>query len=49
VPGTGHRVVAPASLRAAPPDIVIVTNPLYEREIRSQAAALGLACAFEAA
>lgn len=34
--GTGHRVLAPEELKAAPPDIVIVMNRIYRDEIRAQ-------------
>jgi hypothetical protein len=33
LPGTGHRIVAPDRLRDAPPDVVIVMNPIYRDEI----------------
>jgi hypothetical protein len=42
VPGTGHRVVGPEDLVAAPPDVVLVMNPMYEREIRGTLDRLGL-------
>ncbi len=42
VPGTGQRVVGPQDLTAAPPDTVLVMNPLYEREVRQQLAELGV-------
>lgn len=41
--GTGHRVVAPAHLKDAPPDRVIVMNPIYMDEIRRDLTDLGLA------
>lgn len=49
IPGTGHPIVAPAALPDLEPDVVILTNALYETEIRAQAEGLGLDCAFEAA
>ena len=42
MPGTGHAIVAPESLTAAPPDTVIVMNPVYRAEITAQLASLGL-------
>jgi hypothetical protein len=41
-PGTGHPVVAPESLVAAPPDLVVVMNPVYVGEVRLSLDALGL-------
>lgn len=49
IPGTGHAIVPPESLPDLRPDVAILTNALYEREIRAQAAELGLDCAFEIA
>lgn len=49
IPGTGHPIVPPEALPGIEPDVVILTNVLYESEIRAQAAGLGLACSFEAA
>lgn len=40
--GTGHEINAPDALLAAPPDVVIVLNPIYLDEIRGQLAAMGL-------
>lgn len=42
LPGTGHPVSAPDSLQAAPPDTVIVMNPVYLSEIGAQLSAMGL-------
>ncbi|MEM9128107.1 MAG: class I SAM-dependent methyltransferase [Pseudomonadota bacterium] len=42
LPGTGHLVSSPESLKGAPPDTVIVMNPIYLPEIGSQLADLGL-------
>ena len=42
VPGTGHRVWSPEELAAAPPDTVIVMNPVYLPEIGAQLASMGL-------
>jgi SAM-dependent methyltransferase len=43
IPGTGHEVVGPDALVADPPDVVLVMNSVYEDEIRSTLAGLGLA------
>ncbi|SIT16984.1 Methyltransferase domain-containing protein [Roseivivax lentus] len=43
LPGTGHRVCGPESLKHAPPDTVIVMNPIYLDEIGSDLAKNGLA------
>lgn len=40
--GTGQPVVGPASLREAPPDHVVVMNPIYRDEIGRMLEALGL-------
>jgi hypothetical protein len=40
--GTGHEIISPESLRNAPPDQVIVMNPIYTTEIRARLDALGL-------
>ena len=42
LPGTGHRVCAPEDLREAPPDVVIVMNPIYLPEIGAQLASMDL-------
>ena len=41
MPRTAQRVAAPEALAAEPPDEVLITNPAFEAEIRSQAAGLG--------
>jgi SAM-dependent methyltransferase len=41
-PGTGHPIIAPQDLVATPPDLVIVMNPIYVREVRQSLAELGL-------
>ena len=46
LPRTGYRVWAPDSLRRFRPDLVIISNPRFATEIRSQARALGLASRF---
>ena len=42
LPGRGHRIAAPAELRAVAPELVIAMNPIYEAEIRADLAALGV-------
>jgi hypothetical protein len=42
LPGTGHAVLGPDSLRDVPPDVVIVMNPIYEEEIRASLSAMSL-------
>ena len=46
VPGSAQRVVAPEFLLNYRPDVVLITNPTYENEIRQQVAAMGLTCEF---
>ena len=41
--GTGHRIVAPESLRSIQPDVVVVMNPVYCDEVRAELHGLGLA------
>jgi len=36
IPGTGHAVRGPESLKQLQPDCVILMNPIYEKEIRAQ-------------
>lgn len=49
IPGTSQRIVSPEFLRAYRPHAVIVSNALYEPEIRQQATELGLECEFHVA
>ncbi len=46
VPGSGQQVVGPAFLQDYRPDVVLITNPTYEHEIKQAVAALGLTCEF---
>jgi hypothetical protein len=46
MPGSGQRIVPPQTLPEYRPDVVVLTNPLYEPEIRATVAELGLACEF---
>ena len=45
-PGTGHPIVSPEHLASEPPDTIIITNALYEREMRQQAHDIGVDCEF---
>jgi hypothetical protein len=42
LPGTGHRIAAPESLREAPAAAVIVMNPVYLEEIRASLRNMGV-------
>jgi SAM-dependent methyltransferase len=42
VPGAGHAVKSPKTLREFRPDCVILMNPIYEREVRSQLDGMGV-------
>ncbi len=46
LPGTGQEVVTPEFLVAHAPEVIIITNPTYETEIKKQAGALGLQAEF---
>jgi hypothetical protein len=46
VPVAGQAIVPPRFLLDYRPDTVIISNPLYEGEIRRQAGELGLVCEF---
>lgn len=41
LPGSGHRIVSPAEIAAAAPDLVVVMNPLYRAEVTRDLEALG--------
>ena len=34
--GTGQQIVAPEQLRDAPPDVVLLMNPIYRDEVAAQ-------------
>ena len=42
VAGTGQEIVSPEFLRDYDPDLVLVMNPVYEREIASQLVEIGV-------
>ena len=44
VPLMGQRIVGPDCLLRDPPDLVIVMNPEYEREVRSMIDDMGIGC-----
>jgi SAM-dependent methyltransferase len=46
LPVTGQRVVPPEFIVSYKPDVVIVTNPTFDEEIRQQVQKLGLTCEF---
>jgi len=41
LPGSGHRVEAPAALKTRPADAIIIMNPIYENEIRQSLEEIG--------
>jgi len=42
IPGSGHKIVADEALKETRPDVVLVMNPLYMREIAKRLADLGV-------
>jgi hypothetical protein len=46
LPVTGQRVVPPEFIVSYKPDVVIVTNPTFDEEIRRQVQEFGLTCEF---
>jgi SAM-dependent methyltransferase len=46
VPGSGQKIVSPGDLRQLRPDVIVITNPLYESEIRQAVSELSLECDF---
>jgi len=42
LPGSGQRIVGPAELAQLRPDVIVITNPLYENEIRQAVSELHL-------
>ena len=44
MPLMGQRIVGPDCLLQNPPDLVIVANPEYEREVRSMINDIGIGC-----
>jgi SAM-dependent methyltransferase len=46
IPGTGQEVVAPEFLREYRPNLLLLTNPTYEKEVRKHVAEMGISCDF---
>ena len=44
IPGSGQKVIAPESLREYRPDVLVVTNATYEKEVRQHVHELGIEC-----
>jgi len=42
IPGTGQKIVSPHFIKAIQPDTVIIMNPIYEEEIRSEIFSMGV-------
>jgi SAM-dependent methyltransferase len=49
IPGSAQKIVPPEFLVEYRPDAIILTNVLYEKEIKSQVAELGVTCEFQVA
>jgi SAM-dependent methyltransferase len=48
MPGSGQPILSPNYLNKDRPEVVIVTNPLYEQEIRAIVNGMGLECSYVA-
>jgi hypothetical protein len=48
MPGSGQRIVGPDALKAAPPDVVVIMNPIYREEIAAELNRLGLSAELHA-
>ena len=46
MPGTGHQVISPEQLKEIEPELIIINNPTYEKEIKQHVYELGLTCDF---
>ena len=44
IPGSGQEVVSPEFLRGYRPDLLLLTNPTYETEVRKQMEEMGIRC-----
>ncbi len=44
--GSGQQIVSPEFLTEYQPNVIVITNPLYEREIKDQVAELGLSAEY---
>ncbi len=47
IPGTAQEIIAPEQLVGFRPDLIVLTNPIYESEIRNQVAELNIECDFD--
>ena len=47
IPGTAQEIIAPERLLDIQPQLIILTNPIYEQEIRQQVAEMNLDCQFD--
>lgn len=47
VPGSGQPILAPTALRDYRPDVVVLTNPLYEAEVKSMLHSLEIGVALQ--
>lgn len=46
LPRTAHQVFSPDHIKVDKPDLILITNPTYENEIRTQAASFGFKSRF---
>ena len=46
VPGTGQQVVSPPEMEDDPPEAIVIMNPVYQSEIKTMVAELGLTPTF---
>ena len=46
VPGGGQKVVSPEFVKQYRPDVLLLTNPTYEHEVRKQVENMGIHCDF---
>lgn len=47
MPGSGHRIVAPDSLKSCPPDLVVLMNPVYRNEIQEMLSHMSISAEVE--
>ena len=46
IPGTGQQIVLPAFLQDYKPDVIVMMNPVYKKEIQQTVKSLGLSSEF---
>lgn len=46
LPRSAYKVEAPEKLKDNPPDVILISNPTYAKEIQAQAEDLGVSCDF---